>query len=145
MKMRFGFVSNSSSSSFTCDHCKTTESGYDVGISEFEMVECDYGHICCVHHLSVEIDDPKVIEAFLEIHPTYRKYANGDMIGEISYHFPSEFCPMCNLEAIGMDDLVSYYELRFGLNQDEVLDDIKNTFNTYDNFIKAARDANDEG
>jgi len=39
MKIRQGFVSNSSSSSFTCDVCGEEVSGYDVCLSEAEMSE----------------------------------------------------------------------------------------------------------
>ena len=44
MKIRKGFVSNSSSSSFVCDICGDTEVGYDQGLSDFDMVECVNGH-----------------------------------------------------------------------------------------------------
>lgn len=40
MKIRTGFVSNSSSCSYTCDICGYEESGMDLGLSEIEMVSC---------------------------------------------------------------------------------------------------------
>ncbi len=137
MKIRLGFVSNSSSSSYTCDYCGETESGWDTGLSEFELVECGIGHICCEHHLSISISDPKVAEAFLIEHPQYKDYDDDSLAAEARYEFPTKFCPLCNLEAIGVGDLLAYYRLRFGLDHDEVLDDIKSTFGTYENFMKA--------
>lgn len=44
MKIRNGFVSNSSSSSFMCDFCGDIESGYDCSLSDFNMTECEHGH-----------------------------------------------------------------------------------------------------
>ena len=51
MKIRKGFVSNSSSSSYVCDVCGTAESGWDIGLSEAEMTECATGHIFCDSHM----------------------------------------------------------------------------------------------
>mgnify|MGYP001102798176 CR=1 FL=1 len=50
MKLRHGFVSNSSSSSFTCGVCGRTESGYDAGPEDFDMSRCEAGHKYCNHH-----------------------------------------------------------------------------------------------
>ena len=51
MKLRSGFVSNSSSSSFVCDFCGRTEGGYDVGLADFEMSECKAGHTFCDYEI----------------------------------------------------------------------------------------------
>jgi len=44
MKKRFGFVSNSSSSSFVCSICKEIESAMDASLSDFDMIRCINGH-----------------------------------------------------------------------------------------------------
>ena len=44
MKVRLGFVSNSSSSSFMCDLSYQTEGGYDCSPSDVGMVSCENGH-----------------------------------------------------------------------------------------------------
>ena len=49
MKIRNGFVSNSSSSSFICNYCGYIESGYDSFLSDFEMCNCENGHTFHVH------------------------------------------------------------------------------------------------
>ena len=51
MKVRYGFVSNSSSSSFTCLVCGSTESGMDASASDFDFIECDNGHLFCNTHM----------------------------------------------------------------------------------------------
>ena len=43
MKIRNGFVSNSSSSSFICEVCGQDASGYDMSLSDAEMYECING------------------------------------------------------------------------------------------------------
>jgi uncharacterized protein len=47
MKIRKGFVSNSSSSSFLCEICGAMESGYDVCASELGFAELPCGHTIC--------------------------------------------------------------------------------------------------
>jgi hypothetical protein len=44
MKVRHGFVSNSSSSSFVCDITGNTESGYDASPRDVGMAQCSNGH-----------------------------------------------------------------------------------------------------
>ena len=44
MKIRNGFVSNSSSSSFVCNICGEVEGGYDCSLGDFGMLECEHGH-----------------------------------------------------------------------------------------------------
>ena len=55
MKVRFGFVSNSSSSSFVCPVCENT---YDVmdgdPSSSAHLCECENNHAFCVSHLEIE-------------------------------------------------------------------------------------------
>ena len=51
MKIRKGFVTNSSSSSYICEICEEVVSGYDMGLEEAGMVECEAGHTFCVSHI----------------------------------------------------------------------------------------------
>lgn len=57
MKLRYGFVSNSSSCSFVCCICGEIESGMDACLSDFEMSSCINGHE--FHHECAKIDDPE--------------------------------------------------------------------------------------
>lgn len=45
MKVRNGFVSNSSSSSFLCNVCGEIEGGFDCSLYDLGMSECEHGHI----------------------------------------------------------------------------------------------------
>jgi len=58
MKVRLGFVSNSSSSSFVCEVCGDTFESYDKGIAHFSLVMCeDHDHLFCeAHRINPEQD-----------------------------------------------------------------------------------------
>ena len=47
MKVRINYVSNSSSSSFVCNVCGHSESGYDCSAQDLGMCQCENGHIFC--------------------------------------------------------------------------------------------------
>lgn len=53
-KIRNGFVSNSSSSSFICDFCGYDESGFDLCLSDVNMSQCEKGHTFCNDHVSTQ-------------------------------------------------------------------------------------------
>ena len=61
MKFRKDFVTNSSSSSYTCDICGATESGWDISLEEAGMVECVNGHTICNDEL-LEIPRKELIK-----------------------------------------------------------------------------------
>ena len=50
MKIRKGFVTNSSSSSYVCEICHYADSTYDGGPEDVGMCECTNGHIICQEH-----------------------------------------------------------------------------------------------
>jgi hypothetical protein len=111
MKVRQGFVSNSSSSSFICDICGHDESGWDLGLDDAMMVECRRGHLLCDSH--VEADDE------------YDRY-----------NLCSTECPCCQLNNVTDDIIIKYLLHQCGRKIDDVKEEIKNTFKTSDNFYK---------
>lgn len=54
MKIRSGYVSNSSTSSFICVVCGNAEAGMDISYEEMEFVNCVNGHEMCQSHLTDE-------------------------------------------------------------------------------------------
>lgn len=64
MKVRLGFVTNSSSSSFICEVCGDTSSGWDMCLSESYMSECENGHIVCNCHIDTEKHKEEIEKRF---------------------------------------------------------------------------------
>ena len=72
MKIRRGFVSNSSSSSFICEISGEISSGWDMTLRETEMMECEKGHIfndvyaaCITEDLPDEVKARLVAENYI--------------------------------------------------------------------------------
>ena len=157
MKIRTGFVSNSSSCSFTCDFCARTESGWDLGLSEAGMVKCINGHTSCENHqkdgaFSAEktiaeqkeilLKDPdwcmtiKPDMSDREIEKLYDKWAAGDA----RYSLPAALCSFCTLDEVMNDNLVAYLLKSTDVTREQVLEQIREQFVGYDefkNFIKS--------
>lgn len=159
MKKRNGFVSNSSSSSFTCEVCGETQSGWDMSLSEAEMTECEHGHTICNEHYSnkteLTLEDKRKflvkcynerINGYYKNEPEKQKEYY-DLIDNIcnkeedeiddelhdydlQYSFPSEFCPICNLDIIQNDTVLSYIIKKLNLNKEEIKTEIKNNYKT---------------
>jgi len=166
MKIRNGFVSNSSSSSFICEVCGNYVGGYDMSVSEAGMVQCNCGHIICISHLKDNKVYDKAIELYFKkniyipmINDLKENYDNNieniekdfykeDCINIIKAHdednydkkedlcneadfednFPSEFCPICQLEVIPPDnELIDYLIIKKIIhNRAEILEWMKN-------------------
>lgn len=77
MKIRDGFVSNSSSSSFVCGVCSRTAEGWDWNNSGGGIHTCTKGHTFCYEH-SLNKDD----EFW-----ACMKHDN---------QIPEKYCPICN-------------------------------------------------
>jgi hypothetical protein len=149
MKIRNGFVSNSSSSSFICEICGHTEIGYDDSASDLGFAVCVNEHIFCEEHL---LKDEK---------------EDSDDYGEV---YSEECCPICQFEMYSQPELARYlletyaiprdtvfqeiravnkrrkklYDFEYieyvfkqnNLTDDIVLKQLKDTFGTYKNFIE---------
>ena len=78
MKIRKGYVSNSSSSSFICDYCGCHEEGYDISMREVGMMGCEKGHIFCESHMNINIDYKDI--AISMINDMIKYYTNSEYI-----------------------------------------------------------------
>jgi len=116
MKIRNGFVSNSSSSSFVCDICGYENGGMDVGLNDVGMFECKAEHIMC--------DDCGI---------------NFDDSVDSRYSAPAEKCPCCQLTEISTIDELVYLKTKLGLTSKDILDEIRETFKTYAAYDTWAR------
>jgi hypothetical protein len=116
MKIRQGFVSNSSSSSFLCCVCNTLETGWD-GQYAFETCMCTREHeFCSTHKLSVELTAEEKENCWASAHP--------------------KECPICMLKKIPSRDLVLYLLKRNTLKREDILKEIERSFKDYDEFCE---------
>ena len=157
MKVRVGYVSNSSSSSFVCDVCGRVESGYDCSPSDFEMHELECGHTVCSHEINKKItlkqikefiEDSDLFELIDEINLKIEKKGVDyileqseleDVIQEIegnfgSYEMPKFLCPICNMKHISDSNKYRYVLNKFGLDDNKIIEQIQNNYSDIDKF-----------
>ncbi len=111
MKIRKGFVSNSSSSSFMCDVCGYENGGMDVCLEDVGMFECKMEHTVCEN---CGID-----------------FSSTD---DNRYSAPAEMCPCCQLKNLSTSDELVYLKTKLGVTSSSILDEIRDTLKTYEAF-----------
>lgn len=112
MKVRNGFVSNSSTSSFLCDFCGENVATYESeGLEDIGMFECMKGHTLCDIHA---LDDFSESER---------------------YDADSRHCPICQMQFVKDGDLIMYLLQRAGLSRTAITEEIKARFSTYTEFV----------
>lgn len=175
MKIREGFVSNSSTTSFTCDACGEVIAyhdsiGYeDIGVVEFKP--CGHG-LCCNHpdfdeegvqekwtagvvqSLNEEIEYLDKLEGSRweskediqkrsdQMKEALTKSDDFDefkrAVSSLGYgwrnYLPSTLCPVCSLQELNYDHIMSYVVAKHKLNLSEVHDEIKERFGSFDKF-----------
>lgn len=110
MKIRAGFVSNSSSSSFVCEICGEIGSGWDASPADVGMIECKNGHVFCVEH-ALDCDENG--------NRPYSGYSCGDS------SFGDEVCPICAFTMASNHDLARYLEKITGVSRSEAFEQVK--------------------
>lgn len=151
MKIRSDFVTNSSSSSFVCEICGRTESGYDLGLSDCEMMQCVNGHTFCCDEALEMPSKKEMIKYILEneynIKSIYNyrdgRYYNTTITEEEleeygedtlfydyynpegHYGVPESMCPICQFIEYSEDDLSAYLLKQYGVPREEVFAEVK--------------------
>ena len=150
-KIRNGFVSNSSSSSFVCDLCGYETGGWDMCLSEAEMFECENGHTLCDEHMlqptqewlneyiykikeSRGISDEDFNE-WVEEQQVDLNNVTKENIRELDYELgyddafrynvSEHLCPLCNFEELCMEDAMEYLKKTTSYTINEVFEYIK--------------------
>ena len=121
MKVRTGFVSNSSSSSFICSVCEGMESGWDMTLGEAYMVQFSCGHL--VHE---DCLDPEVLKKLRKI-------------GEYPYDIPPEHCPLCKLTIVCPKDETLYLRNKLGLTKEQVHQEMQNNHELIEELRKTSQ------
>lgn len=161
MKIRKGFVSNSSSSSFVCDVCGNVESGYDASASEMGFANCENGHLFCEDHIVRELTDEQVrglvkriieegyansdfydleeSEQIEEIRAALdNKYMNTNSFEEYGFdgELPAECCPICSLQVLPDSDVLTYILKSNASSREKMYEKIRAEFGTIDKFVE---------
>lgn len=123
MKIRTGFVSNSSSSSFTCNVCGDAESGWDADPREFEWIICVNGHIVCdgckLNDGEPEQKENETKEEFEKREDKWRKETDdGYLATECA-------CPVCQFIEPSQEDAVAYLLKTYKIPKEEVFELVK--------------------
>jgi hypothetical protein len=123
MKLRKGFVSNSSSSSFVCDICGGIESGWDLSYSDVDMTECSKGH--CFHYGCLSKKDKAIIEAGVKGDEDKEPDEDDDDDDGEEDIIPTELCPVCQLRVVSDNLVQKFLRMKSGKSLDQLGDDIR--------------------
>jgi len=133
MKIRNGFVSNSSTSSFICHVCGEEFTGYDASPSEFDCSTCINEHVICNEHLKgIEIE-PEMINGCehefdrkkMKFCPECGKEALIEDEDADSSQLAEKYCPICQFKLYSEEEMAQYLEKTRGVSRDEVFAKVK--------------------
>lgn len=164
MKIKNGFVSNSSSSSFVCDVCGYEICGRDISVSDYDMSKCEKGHIFCHEHRAecdniLDLDniknesDLRLIRQIVIDYCSEKSYYADDlekakicddeeiveMLNECYYEqevVPSACCPLCMFNYLSDCDMINYVIKSTGKSRKDFLKEIKKKYSSYKEFEK---------
>jgi len=131
MKIRNGFVSNSSTSSFICNLCGEEYSGWDASPfdRDYECYVCPNEHIMCEEHIKEDLEP--ILEKGCE-HEFNREAANFcPECGEEAWVESEEFtisskqCPICQFQAYAESEMAGYLLKTRGVSREDVFVKVK--------------------
>jgi len=169
MKIRKGFVSNSSSSSYVCDITGNVESGWDMGIEDAEMYQCECGHTfleeyileatienkiailrktadnysideICIILNAEEITERNKVISLSYLYDSELEKINFDITFYNRYEIPTCLCPICMMEHIPDYSVLHYLVKECGKTKEEVIDEIKKKFRTCDDLYNYCKE-----
>lgn len=126
MKIRIGFVTNSSSSSYVCDICGNEQSGYDMSLEDAYMVQCSNGHTFCEDH---------ILEGFKRVD----NEESDDYDEDWRWQLKSDYCPICQFKHLVAEDYLSFMLKDTGITKELILAVFSSRFKdykTFKNFLK---------
>lgn len=147
MKVRKGFVSNSSSSSFVCDISGVSAEGFELSLEEARMYSCENDHTFCDEYLLknvlikdkrnyVESDedlDQEEKDKVKKLNDTeFKKWYNDTILSR--YDLPPVFCPLCALLNVADRELLAYLLKKKEITKEDAVKEIQKGFKNYDEF-----------
>jgi hypothetical protein len=140
MKIRTGFVSNSSSSSYVCDVCHDSAVSYDMSLEDAEMFECANGHT--VHDKCADLKTQNFLNTCgeEEIEDSAGNLINNpDFNEEGRYEVPAEHCSICQFKVLISNDGLAHLRQKLGINDEDLLKEMKDLYGDYESFKKATK------
>jgi uncharacterized membrane-anchored protein YhcB (DUF1043 family) len=144
MKIRKGFVSNSSSSSFVCDVCGEEESGMDFCLCDVNMSMCEKGHTYCNNHTTKSTSnltpEEKRDMVFKYHQEKSQKACVAEQLTEDSDYYeedmPSFCCPCCQFDSITSEQIIEYMLSERKQTTEDVKKEIKEKYQNYEEMLK---------
>lgn len=135
MKFRTDYVTNSSSSSYICEICGRNESGWDLSLSECEMMECVNGHIFCCDEALEKPTREEMIKILVNEYSNYSEEELSKKDDDVLYYnyltnggyydVLECMCPICQFIEYSEYDLSAYLLKEYGVPRDEVFAEVK--------------------
>jgi len=138
MKIRRGFVANSSSSTYICDVCGDVESGMDLGLEELSMYQCSNGHYFHNHEAMYNVDDDPTqlqLDAKIELTGDEDDADLVDVLDELRYSMPPNTCPICMLKVVEDSAVLRFAVIELRTNLPNLQDRFRQRFKTYHEYI----------
>jgi len=131
MKIRNGFVSNSSTSSFVCDLCGEEYTGWDASPwdRDYGCYVCPNEHVMCEEHVDGDVETP--VEKGCEHEFDRDKCNYCPTCGEEAWveseeaTIASSQCPICQFKAYADSEMAAYLLKTRGVSRDEVFAKVK--------------------
>lgn len=152
MKLRNGFVSNSSSSSFMCQITKETFDIWDDSdLTDTELASCKNGHIF-KRSFIVEVKPPTLSREFLlkslddltdskSESNKLRLLSDEELLKKWTKHVHTEKsilspeeCPICTLRVLPEELLLRFLLKTTNKSRNQILEDIRSEFSNYADF-----------
>lgn len=125
MKIRYGFVSNSSASSFVCNLCGYSIDGWSDDYDDDHRVCDEYGHELC----GSCANNAQLIKDNYDGDDFWDEYETSDTI-------LSKNCPLCQMIKFKNDELVKFFLQQEQISREHLIQKLKSTFGTYEQFRK---------
>lgn len=127
MKLRDGFVSNSSTTSFTCDACGMSESWFDSmdGYESFGLNDCVNGHGICDDDLLELPEGWTPSDEFRKECEDWGYDEDDADRGGGRHCRAAEMCPVCTFLILSDRDLGRYLEKVSNATREEAFEEVK--------------------
>lgn len=157
MKIRTGFVSNSSSSSYVCDVCGNAETVWDGALSDAGFCKCEKGHVICEEHVGknnilsaediVELARNRTLGDDWYQDEILAYLGDRDVGGALNIAeeyimergLPSAACPVCMLKKPGKEVLLAYALYKLEATDEGLAKSMRDEFGTLENFRKVTK------